>query len=204
MIATYKAITLDGQEHSDLDLFTLKQWYFARRLRPDSFVLSSETGEWKLLKNLFDPAEWEAEERQKRGLGPGESIYKTPTSPHQLTRLPEATSQTPYRSDRTNELGLRAAGILLFINAACTFISLALLASRSAGSSHSSSAWGFSILMDLAVGAKLFQSDNASRWQKWLDHKAPGSQVRASGSLIQRSTLRRQDGSSDWLGNVAP
>lgn len=167
MLTTYKAVTLDGQEHEGLDQFALKQWYFARRLKPDSFVLSSETGEWKLLKNLFDPAEWEAEERKTRGLGPEESIYIAPSQPsQQLSRPPEATSQTPYIYSRVNELGLRAAGILMLINAACTFVSLAIIAGRQNGSS-SSGVWGFSILMDIYVGAKLLRSDNASKWQKF-------------------------------------
>ena len=166
MLTTYKAVTLDGQEHSDIDLFTLKQWYFARRLNPDSLVLSSETSEWKLLKNLFDQAQWEEEERKTRGLGPSDSVFKALISSQPVRHLPETISQTPYHYDRPNELGLRAAGILLFINAACTLASLLLLATKPGGSSSSSRAWGFSILLDVAVGAKLLTSENASRWQK--------------------------------------
>jgi hypothetical protein len=166
MIATYKAVTLDGQEHSDLDLFTLKQWYFARRLNPDSLVLSSETGEWKLLKKLFDQAQWEAEERKTRGLGPTDSVFKALISSQPVRHLPEPMSQTPYQHNRPNELGLRAAGIVLFINATCTLASLAILALQSGNSSKSSRAWGFSILLDVVVGAKLLTSENASRWQK--------------------------------------
>ena len=166
MLTTYKAVTLDGQEHSDLDLFTLKQWFFARRLNPNCLVLSSETSEWKQLKNLFDPAQWEEEERKTRGLGPNDSVYKALISSQPLRHPPKTTFQMPVQYDRPNELGLRAAGILLFINAACTLASLAVLAVQSGNSSKSSRAWGLSILLDVVVGAKLLTSENAGRWQK--------------------------------------
>jgi hypothetical protein len=182
MLATYKAITLDGKEHSDLDQFTLKQWYFARRLRDDSFICSSETGEWKLLKNLFDPVRWAAEERQVRGLAPTESLYQTPTSPEELHREPEATSQTPYIYHRVNEKGLRAAGILLLVNAACTVVSMYIVSAQTGGSS--SGAWYFSLLLDILVGAKLLRSDNAGRWQKVALVRAGLGALFLGGGLI--------------------
>jgi len=165
MSTTYKAVTMDGQEHAGLDLWTIKQWYFARRLRGDSFILSPELGEWKLLKNLFDPAQWEAEERAVRGLGPGESINKPATLPNQLARTPDVRDEVPYKYDRVNERGLRVAGTLLCINAAITLISLIFMAVRHPGSPEVSSSWGFSILIDVIVGAKLLHTDNATRWK---------------------------------------
>jgi hypothetical protein len=162
----YKAVTLDGQEHAGLDQWTLKQWYFARRLRPESLVLCPATGEWKLLKNLFDPAQWEAEERKIRGLGPNDSVYKQATLPQQLRRVPEAKSQSPYVYDRTNESGLRAAGVLMFITAALTLASLLLIFLKPTSPSQVSSAWGFSVLLDVIIAVKLLTSDNATRWQR--------------------------------------
>jgi hypothetical protein len=58
MSATYTVVTLDGQEHSNLDAETVKEWFLTRKLREDSFVLSSETGEWKLLRKVFDVSFW--------------------------------------------------------------------------------------------------------------------------------------------------
>lgn len=58
MSATYTVVTLDGQEHSNLDAETVKEWFLKKKLREDSFVKSSETGEWKLLRKVFDVGLW--------------------------------------------------------------------------------------------------------------------------------------------------
>jgi hypothetical protein len=163
-MATYKAVTLDGQEHPYRDQWTLKQWYFARLIGPESPVLSTELVEWTQLKNVFDLPQWEAEERQSRGLGPNDSVFKVASTPEPPPRVPDAKFQTPYKYDRDNERGLRAAGILMFINAALTLASLVLLALKP--NSSVSSFWGFAILLDLIVGYKLLTSDNAGLWQK--------------------------------------
>lgn len=162
----YTAVTLDGREHAGLAQGTLKQWYFARRLKLDSLILCPETGEWKLLKNLFDAGQWEAEERKTRGLGPNESVFKESASPQQLLRPSETMAQTPYHYNRDNERGLRAAGTLLCINAAMTVVSLVLIAWSQPNSPELSSVWGFNILLDIVIGLKLLKSDNAIRWQK--------------------------------------
>src|SRR4030095_5234886 len=119
MSTSYKAITLDGQEHTLPDLFTLKQWYFARLLRPDSFVFAPEVGEWKLLKNVFDPSEWEAEERKVRGLSATDSIHRTAIAPQHFRHEEAARPQAPY-TYRENGQGLRTAGVLMLINVLVT------------------------------------------------------------------------------------
>ena len=163
-MATYKAVTLDGQEHPPRDQWTLKQWYFARLIGPDSLVLSSELPEWTQFENLFNLPQWEAEERTSRGLGPNDSVFKV-ASTLEPPRLPETRSQTPYKYDRDNEGGLRAAGILMFINAAFTLGTMALLALHP--TTAVSSFWGFAIILDLFIGFKLLTSDNAPLW-KWI------------------------------------
>ena len=171
--ATYKAVTMDGEEHSGLDQPTIKQWYLAKRLRPDSFVLSPEIGEWKLLKSVFDPAAWDAEERATRGRGPNASVHNGVSSPEQFYPLPYPNSQEshyksqePYYFDRDNERGLRAAGILLIINAALSLASLAIVVVASPTDSSVSSVWGFNILLDVIVGFKLLRSDNFRKWKR--------------------------------------
>src|SRR5687767_1694390 len=161
-MATYTAVTLDGQEHPPRDQWTLKQWYFARLIGPECRVLSSEQTEWTQFKNLFDLPLWESEERTRRGLGPNDSVFREASAP-ELPRRTEARFQTPYKFERENERGLRAAGILMFINAAFTLGSLVLLALKP--STTVSSFWGFAILLDVFMGYKLLSSDNARLWR---------------------------------------
>src|SRR5687768_5747794 len=161
-MATYKAVTLDGQEHPPRDQWTLKQWYFARLIAPECLVLSSDLLEWTQLKNLFDLPLWEAEERTRRGLGPNDSVFKDASAP-EPPRLTEARFQTPYKFERNNELGLRAGGILMFINAGITLVSLVLLALKP--ETQVSSFWGFAILLDVFMGYKLLTSDNTGLWR---------------------------------------
>ena len=161
-MATYRAVTLDGQEHPPRDQWTLKQWYFARLIGPECLVLSSDLVEWTQLKNLFDLPQWEAEERTRRGLGPNVSVFKEASAP-EPPRLHEARFQKPYKYERHNELGLRAGGVLMFVNAAITVVSLVLLALKP--DTRVSSFWGFAVLLDMFMGYKLLTSDNTGLWK---------------------------------------
>jgi hypothetical protein len=113
MSATYKAVTMDDQEHADLDLEALKQLYFAGRLRPDSFVLSSETGEWRLLKNFFDPALWEEEEGTAKSLDPHETFFNA-EAPQPPRWAPAAIPRTgsDYEAPKKRRT-LLTAGVLV-------------------------------------------------------------------------------------------
>jgi len=171
MSATYTVVTLDGQEHAGLDLETLKKWYCARRLRADSFVLSSELGQWKLLKNLFDTSQWQAEQRAAGGSWMNDAAHETvPSSQTYYQPSAQTSYPTPSQEDGANErnLGVRTAAIFLFVNAALNLISLAYIGVQHTSADHSSSpSWGLSIIFDVIVGAKLLRSDNVKRWRRY-------------------------------------
>ena len=171
MSATYTAVTLDGQEYAGLDLETLKKWYCARRLRADSFVLSSEVGEWKLLKNLFNPSQWEAEQRAAGGSWMNDAPRETvPASQTYYPPSAQKTYPTPAQENDDNErsLGVRTAAIFLFINAALNLVSLAYIGVQHTSADHSSPpTFGLSIIFDVIVGAKLLTSDNVKKWRRY-------------------------------------
>lgn len=59
MAATYRVVTLDGQEHGWLDEETVHQWYLQQYLRDRSYVLIWGANEWKPLNQVFDVRQWQ-------------------------------------------------------------------------------------------------------------------------------------------------
>jgi uncharacterized membrane protein (DUF485 family) len=58
--ATYRVITLDGQQHGWLDEETVRQWYQRQYLRDQSYVLVWGANEWKPLYQIFDVRQWQS------------------------------------------------------------------------------------------------------------------------------------------------
>lgn len=82
MSITYTVVTLDGQEHPNLEAETVKEWFLKRRLLEDSFVQSSETGEWKLLKKFFDVRMW-LSQNHSNNHAPQQQFNTQPQMPRQ-------------------------------------------------------------------------------------------------------------------------
>lgn len=50
----YTVVGLDGTEYPNINFEIIKEWYKNRIINDESLVLSPETGEWKMLKKVFD------------------------------------------------------------------------------------------------------------------------------------------------------
>lgn len=101
MSATYTVVTLDGQEHANLDAETVKEWFLRKRLREDSFVMSSDAPEWKLLKKVFNVSAWlsqnfaQAQQPQQMIQQP---VYQQQAYPQQIPQQQNYPQQMPQQS----------------------------------------------------------------------------------------------------------
>jgi hypothetical protein len=137
MNTTYSVITLDGQEHKDIDFETIKLWYVQKKLNDDSLIYSAVTTEWKLLKKIIDTSEWKRELHQLRSQMslPDSSMLPTAQSfPNSPRRAAHANfKKEPYKGFLTEkdinnpQLGLRTVGVFLLVDLILTFLAFLLL-----------------------------------------------------------------------------
>lgn len=100
MSATYTVVTLDGQEHANLDAETVKEWFLRKRLREDSFVMSSDTPEWKLLKKVFNVTAWLSQnfaQTQYPQQMPQQPVYQQQAYPQQMAQQQTYPQQVPQQ-----------------------------------------------------------------------------------------------------------
>lgn len=57
----YSVVGLDGEERTNVNFATIKEWYFKRQINESSLILSAEFGQWQMLKRVFNLDQFKAE-----------------------------------------------------------------------------------------------------------------------------------------------
>ena len=50
----YSVVGLDGKERTNVNLDTIKEWYFKKEINESSLIFSIEIGQWQMLKKVFN------------------------------------------------------------------------------------------------------------------------------------------------------
>ncbi len=87
----YSVVGLDGKERNNVNLDTIKEWYFKREINESSLIFSSEIGKWQMLKRVLNLDEFKAEFYQRNS----ENSYPPPNVSGQFSQSSEYAQAFP-------------------------------------------------------------------------------------------------------------
>jgi hypothetical protein len=96
----YTVLGLDGKEHENVKLETIKQWYSTRSLNESSLIFSPELGKWQMLKRVFDLSEFHVEN----------TSWQAPNASTSFTNQTQFQTNYPYQTANFSASTIKNAG----------------------------------------------------------------------------------------------